>query len=64
MDDILKPSNFVQIFDSELDFELFCGKGSIEDLNSMLEYFEEDEMYEHCAVILKIIKSRHGNCSV
>lgn len=58
MDDILKPSNFVQCFDSKYDFELFCTKGSYEDLNYMLRYFEEDEMYEYCVIILKIIKSK------
>jgi len=58
MDDMLKPSNFVQCFDSKYDFELFCKKGSYEDLNSMLIYFEEDEMYEYCEIILKEIKSK------
>ena len=58
MDDILKPSNFVQCFDGKHDFELYCKKGSYEDLNCMLRYFEEDEMYEYCVIILKIMKSK------
>ena len=57
--DILQPTNFIKNFSSYDDFEFWCLSGSCEDLKAMLKVFETNELYEHCAIIKKVIDEKY-----
>jgi hypothetical protein len=53
---IINPLNFIKIFKDAAAFRLWCEEGSKEDLRCTLKAFEEAELYEHCAIINKVLK--------
>lgn len=58
-EELIAPTNFIKVFKDELSFVEWCELGTIEDLECVLSTFKEyDELYEHCAVIVKIIKNK------
>jgi hypothetical protein len=55
--ELIKPCNFINLFDSMTEFERWCEGGTAEELSIMLKEYEKYELYEHCAVIKKVISS-------
>lgn len=52
---ILQPDLFVKTFKSLDDFREWAMEGTILDLQEAIKVFQEYELYEHCAVMQKLI---------
>lgn len=50
------PKEFIKTFDSDQEFEDWCRDGTLDDLKATLKAFENSELYEHCRIILNILK--------
>ena len=57
-EEINRPSNFVQNFNSLAEFRKWCRSGTVLDLDQTLVAFEKDEEYIHCAVIRDVIQEK------
>jgi hypothetical protein len=57
-EDITDPKNWVKMFPSMESFKKWVMLGTLDDIKDTLMEFEDAELYEHCAVILEVIKDR------
>jgi hypothetical protein len=57
--ELLRPEKFVKNFNTMQCFENWCTSGDIEDLEETLVVFGAYELYEHCAIIKKVINDKH-----
>ena len=55
---IMQADEFVKGFETIKCFENWCNMGEIIDLKEALPVFEAFELYEHCAVIKKLIDKK------
>lgn len=55
--ELIKPSNLFKDF-TKKEFLEYAKSGNTESLKALLAELEKEEMYEHCTVVNKIIKSR------
>jgi len=55
--ELINPNNIITHFKSDLEFKSWCECGDIEALECTLKAFEQEELYEHCAIIFKVLKS-------
>jgi hypothetical protein len=54
--ELINPNHLITLFKSDLEFESWCECGDLEALQCTLKAFEDEELYEHCAIIFKVIK--------
>ena len=54
-EEILDPVNFVKNFETLEDFKEWALDGSILDLKECIKVFQAHELYEHCAIMQKLI---------
>ena len=59
-EELLKPHNLIQQFETERDFKLWCETGLIEDNEEMLKAFEKCEFYNYCIIIRDVINAKKG----
>lgn len=52
--DLIRPTNFIHVFDTEDEFKEWARIGSIEDLDWAIKEFEKDELYTHCEILKQI----------
>ena len=52
---IMQPDEFVKEFRNLDDFREWAMEGTIIDLREAIEVFKNYELYEHCAVMQKLI---------
>ena len=52
---LINPHTLVQTFDSMQEFEDWANIGTKEDVQCALDKFEEQELFEHCAVLKQVI---------
>jgi len=57
-DDLIMPVNWIKIFPTMEDFRKWILLGTIQDIERTIKEFEEYELYEHCAVMLDVLKER------
>ena len=57
-EELLKPKNLIQQFESMEEFKAWMETGYLEDLKEHLRDFEKDEYYEYCCIIRDIISER------
>ena len=57
---ITDPSNIAEILGTGEKFEEWAEQGSVEDIEYTMKVFEGEELYEHCAVLLKILNRKKG----
>ena len=52
--DLIRPTNFIHVHDTEDEFKEWTRIGSIEDLDWAIKEFEKDELYTHCEILKQI----------
>jgi hypothetical protein len=52
--DLISPSNFIYVFESEDEFKEWARLGSTEDLEWAIKEFEKDELYKYCNILKQI----------
>jgi len=52
--DLIKPTNFIHVFDTEDEFKEWARMGSVEDLEWAIKEFEKDELYKYCEILKQI----------
>jgi hypothetical protein len=52
---IMNPFEFIKNFKDLDDFREWALDGSILDLQEAIKVFQEHELYEHCAIMQKLI---------
>jgi|TARA_R100001460_G_scaffold31940_2_gene62783 hypothetical protein len=57
-EDLIMPVNWIKIFPTMEDFRKWILLGTIQDIERTIKEFEEYELYEHCAVMLDVLKER------
>jgi hypothetical protein len=57
--ELINPNHLITLFKSDEEFESWCECGDLDALQCTLKAFEEEELYEHCAIIFKVIKAIH-----
>ena len=55
---IMQADEFVKGFESMQCFENWCSMGDVTDLKEALPVFEAYELYEHCAIIKKVLDEK------
>ena len=55
---LLNPQELVKYFKDDAEFENWCETGEVFDLSETLKVFESHEMYEHCAIIKKVMDQK------
>lgn len=55
---LIKPSNFIQMFKDEGEFREWADQGSVKDLDCTIKEFESDELYEHCIILKQLIDKK------
>ena len=51
-EELIIPTYFVQNFKSEKEFIKWLSTGTASDIDAVLKVFQENELYEHCVIIL------------
>ena len=59
-EELLNPVEFSKNFKDVDDFKSWAREGSIEDIKSAIKAFEKSEMYEHCSIMMDIIKEKEN----
>tara|TARA_Y100000816_G_scaffold106951_1_gene74573 strand:- start:1009 stop:1266 length:258 start_codon:yes stop_codon:yes gene_type:complete len=57
-EDLIKPSNLIQHFKTDEEFKEWAREGTIKDIESAIKIFEEEELYEHCKLLMDVIKEK------
>ncbi len=52
--DLIRPTNFIHVFDTEDEFKEWARIGSVEDLDWAIKEFEKDELYSYCKILKEI----------
>ncbi len=52
--DLIRPTNFIHVFDTEDEFKEWARIGSVEDLDWAIKEFEKDELYIYCEILKQI----------
>lgn len=52
--DLIRPTNFIHVFESDDEFKEWARLGSVEDLDWAIKEFEKDELYAHCKILKEI----------
>jgi hypothetical protein len=52
---IIEPENILSFFKTDDEFRAWCETGSYEDLDETRKAFEENELYEQCAIIKSVM---------
>lgn len=55
---LLNPVEFIKNFKTMDDFEKWADQGDVQDLKAAILQFEKVELYEHCAIMKKIIDKK------
>ena len=59
-EELLDPVEFSKNFTDVDDFKSWAREGTIEDIRSAIRAFEKSEMYEHCSIMVDIIKEKEN----
>lgn len=52
--ELIRPTNFIHVFDTEDEFKEWARMGSVEDLEWAIKEFEKDELYKYCEILKQI----------
>jgi len=52
--DLIRPTNFIHVFDTEDEFKEWARLGTVEDLEWTIKEFEKDELYNYCEILKQI----------
>jgi len=52
--DLIRPTNFIHIFNSDDEFKEWARLGNAEDLDCAIKEFEKDELYKYCNILKQI----------
>jgi ABC-type histidine transport system ATPase subunit len=56
--EILQPETFITYFKDDAEFEEWVRTGEIIDIHEALKVFQEFELYEHCAILKKVLDEK------
>ena len=57
---LLNPVEFIKNFKDKDDFRGWVMEGSIEDIRAAIKAFEKCELFEHCAIMMDVIKHKQN----
>jgi hypothetical protein len=57
-ENLVEPKNWIKIFPTMESFRKWVVLGTIEDIESTIKEFEQEELYEHCAIMMDVLKER------
>ena len=52
--DLIRPTNFIHIFNSDDEFKEWARLGNAEDLDCAIKEFEKYELYKYCNILKQI----------
>jgi very-short-patch-repair endonuclease len=59
-EDLINPENIIKHFKTDKEFKDWARDGTIRDIEYTLIRFEEAELYEHCKLLLEVIKEKEN----
>jgi len=59
-EDLIKPENMIKHFKTDKEFKDWAREGTIKDIEYTIAKFEEAELYEHCKLLLEVIKEKEN----
>tara|TARA_B100001094_G_C18119855_1_gene766227 strand:- start:31 stop:285 length:255 start_codon:yes stop_codon:yes gene_type:complete len=58
LEELIRPSNIIKHLKTDEEFKQWAREGTIKDLESAITLFEEDELYEHCKLLMDVIQEK------
>jgi len=58
LEELIRPSNIIKHLKTDDEFKQWAREGTIKDLESAIKLFEEDELYEHCKLLMDVIQEK------
>ena len=58
LEELIRPSNIIKHLKTDEEFKQWAREGTIKDLESAIKLFEEDELYEHCKLLMDVIQEK------
>jgi len=58
---VLHPPRFIKNFETMSLFREWAYLGTVQDLKQTIKAFESYELYEHCSVLLEVLKDKKNN---